>query len=330
MVGDSAGRGRDRAQLILITAVIIAAFVLSAIVLLNLLHESPEFSSEQDGVSIETSERMSSVIYADVHRYFLAHSADQLPETSAQPEHPSDFQLPYAESGFGGEVSGLSEPYTRVLSQTRPSVTEISYRPALSETGAIVWSNSTRLGANAENATPPTSGQFLDDAEALPRLYIDIDFRNLNSEQLRIYFEGDLYLTLEDDRIQVHEGEGACDGVTSPYELDLVHGTGEARSTEGGYCRIDLDMPSSDFDVTLRGSAMAKTNWKHVISATGGAVNQSHYRDQDMYVDEDNNHPNWDVWGADGVIVDPTVAVEYEDPHIAYETTIDLYPGGDG
>lgn len=330
MVSDSAGGRRERAQLILITAVIIAAFVLSAIVLLNLLHESPEFSSDQDGVSIETSERMSSVVYADLHRYFLAHSADQLPGTSADPEDPSDFQLPYAESGFGAEVGGISEPYTRALSQTRPSVTTIRYLSGESDTGAIVWSNNTRLGNNVENATPPSSGNFIDRAEALPRLYIDIDFRNLNAKELRIYLDGDVFLTLEEDGIQVHEGEGSCGGVTSPYELDLVHGTGEARSADSGYCRIDLDVPSGRFDVALRGSAMEDTNWKYVISGTNGAVNASNYRDQSMYMDDANTIPNVDVWGTDGVIVDPTFAVSYEDPKIAYRTTIDLYREGDG
>lgn len=330
MGGASDGRRRDRAQLILITAVIIAAFVLSAIVLLNLLHESPEFSSDQDGVSIETSERMSSVIYADVHRYFLAHSADRLPGTSAEPDDPSDFQLPYAEPGFGAELSGLSEPYTRAVSQTRPSVTEIRYLSGQSDTGAIVWSNNSRLGNNVQNATPPDSGRFIDDAEALPRLYIDIDFRTHNAKELRIYLDGDVYLTLQEDGIQVHEGEGACGGVTSPYELDLVHGTGEARSSDSGYCRIDLDVPSGSFDVELRGSAMDDTNWEYAISGTNGAVNASNYRDQSMYMDDANTIPNVDVWGDDGVIVDPAFAVAYEDPKIAYETTIDLYREGDG
>lgn len=325
-------RRAERAQLILITAVVIAAFVLATIVLLNLLHESPEHGAEQDAVSIDTSERLSAQVYQDIHRYFLAHSAsDDLPELNTPPTDPTEFQLPYAidSDEFGDELGGLSGPYTRATAQSRASVTDLTSLEAQSDEGAIVWSNNSRLGATTPRAEPPTPGQFLDDAETLPRLYVDVNFGGDTAREISIELDGTTYLTLEHGGVSAHGGSD-CDAVERSYEVDLVHGVGEIRSDDA-YCSVDLDYPDSTFDVSVTGSGVEDVNWEYAISATNGVVNDTEYRQEDMYLElegEEEEVANKDVWGADDVLVDPTVAVVYEDARISYQTTIDLYPEG--
>jgi hypothetical protein len=310
MVGNRDPGRRERAQLIMIAAVVIAAFVLGSIVLLNLLHESPEFATERDGQSVTDAERVSAHLADDLHRFFLAHSSNQL--------------LPYVEdeSAFENDVAGYDEPYTNLSSEGRASITSVTY--VGSPEGSIVWKNNTRqadpeTGQNLD----PDDEVYLEDATGVPRMYFFVDNASL-ANSATIVFED----TTSNDREEVFVIDHGTDTIrypsndteicdTSPnFEIDITNGTGEVRSSDG-YCRLDIrnSIDSySEFDIKVEGGS--EMQWEFIISGTDATVSTDY---ENASVVHDDAHY------ANNVYVAPTFAVTYQDASITYESEMKIF-----
>lgn len=308
---DEPGR-RERAQLIMIAAVVIAAFVLGSIVLLNLLHESPEFATERDGQSITDAERVSAHLADDLHRFFLAHSSNEL--------------LPYIEDegAFENDVAGYDEPYTNLSREGRASITNVSY--VSSPEGSIVWKNNTRqadpeTGQNLD----PADEVYLEGATSVPRMYFFVDEKGFSSEATIVFRAPDdtttdvLTVDQADDQVKDSAGDVICESPSpgsSDFEIDLTHGTGEVRFSDQ-YCRIDIpDSVNgfSTFDIKVEGGH--NMNWEFVISGTEATVGNDY---ENASADTDDAH------FAENVYVDPTFAVTYQDASITYESEMKIF-----
>ena len=316
---------RERAQLLLIAGVIIAAFVLSTIVLLNLLHESPEFQTEQEGHSVVDAERLNAQLHHDLEQYFLAYSADDSENLGgSEPDDVRDFRLPFADPSFAGEIDAYDDAYMTLAAGSRAALVDIEFDESASQEGAAVWSN-TSDGSN------PASGGFLDGAETVPVLDVTLD--GLDDLDIGFYQDENnvINVTIRDDMDVVEvDGESACDVDSQDDELRLrlVHGVGEFVG-DNTYCQLDAGLEElGTFDVELWYAA--SIDMEYVVTGSGSdATVNSDFRSE---VDDSEDWP--DIaranWYRENVLVDPVFDVSYQDPSITYDGTIELYREGPG
>ena len=352
MVGDTSASNvttpttpsrRDRAQLLLITAVIIAAFLLSAVVLLNVLHESPQTSSAQDGKSLGDAEGITEYLASDLHRYFLAHSADTNPHPGSDntSDNPANNRVPFADEGqFEENVSTFATSYMALSTRERASIVDVELDTSASDdTGAIVWkTNETLVPANETQ---------LQDAEALPRVQFTIENVAPGGGEIEVEADRENLFTLDlnfgADSAVTADGETVCDELEDPFEVDLVHGVGEVRA-ENEYCRIDvseaIETAGDEFNVTVGTNLDAESGvddsveWTYAISGTNADVTDGSL--DDPLLDDDYTYDTeyWDresdeppLWYREDVLVDPVFSVTYVDPSISYDGTLRLFEG---
>lgn len=340
MVTQHAASRRDRAQLLLITAVVIAAFLLSAVVLLNVLHESPETSSAQDGQSLADTERINAHLSTDLNRYFLAHSADTTPYPGSgnDSDNPANNRVPFAETGeFESDVDAFAASYMNLSVANRASVVDVELDTSASDTGAIVWkTNETLVPANETQ---------LQEADALPRIQFTIE--NIASGGGNITVEADredlftLDLGFGADSAVAADGETVCVDLETPFEVDLVHGVGEIRAANE-YCRIDvrdaIRDAGTDFNVTVEtnldeSGVDDSVEWTYAISGTNATVTDGNLADDPRVGDDfEYDVEYWDretedppLWYKESVLVDPVFEVTYVDPSVRYDATLRLF-----
>lgn len=329
-------RTRDRAQLILIAAILIAAFVLSAVVLLNLLHESPEFSTQQDAKSVERVEELSDEFESDLFRFFMTHSPEEAEFTDSdswedEPE-PGDRHAPFADSTeFSASIDLYDEAYTGTASHSEGTITSVSL--ANSDTGSAVWKTDNFARASNVDSDKFHEGYidgemvFLEDATALPRLVIDV--RNVADDPVELTLnasvDGVEVLEIDDDTLRVGEKdatEEVCMPGDSDYRITIHHGTGEIRA-DGTYCEFDLDVPADEFNVTMN-EASSDMEWWYQISGTDATVSDE-YREADPDNPDILDRPT--LFYAEDVLVDPVFDVTYTDTRLTYSSTIRLFDG---
>lgn len=277
-------RTDSRGQLLLITAVLIAVFVLSAVVLLNLLHESPEMGTEQDSKSMEASERIVGQLEKELDRYFMALSHDD--------------PVPFAHEADLDELDGkFGERYTNISSVRSSGVLDIRYQSGTE--GNIIWVNdSTETDIEQET-------RLVEDADGLVRLYLD------GADDLRLNISG--------KPMEIADGAVSWDGteVCSPeqnFELDLRYGSGEIRS-ESTYCTMDIRSDlDEEFDINVTSGDISHSSTV-VLSTAGGNADGDEIRDGGFNAETE-------------VIVEPTFDIEYHDPYVEFEATVELYGGG--
>lgn len=339
MVTQHAASRRDRAQLLLITAVVIAAFLLSAVVLLNVLHESPETSSAQDGQSLADTERINAHLSTDLNRYLLAHSADTTPYPGSgnDSDNPANNRVPFAETGeFESDVATFAASYMNLSVANRASVVDVELDTSASDTGAIVWkTNETLVPANETQ---------LQDAEGLPRIQFHIaDIAPAASAEIEVEADSEMLFTLDLSSATgstVETADTDCVDLETPFEVDLVHGVGEVRAANE-YCRIDvrdaLRDAGTDFNVTVEtnldeSGVDDSVEWTYAISGTEATVTDGNLGDPRLDDDYKYDVEYWDretedppLWYKEGVLVDPVFEVTYVDPSIRYETILRLF-----
>lgn len=303
---------RERAQLLLIAGVIIAAFVLSTIVLLNLLHESPEFSTEQERHSVTDSERLGAQLHHDLHQYFLAHSANESFDgmDGSYPDDPSEFRLPFAKDEFEDEIDGYDDDYGLLASQSRAAVVDIEY--VSGETGNALWSNGTSFTQN------PDAGIIISNADEIPRLRFEFDSFQADELDIGLY-DGTTERNITADVTGVEVGGEEVFSDT-PEILDLTYGSGYVSDGEQyKQLDVDLDQLSQSIDVSFDYDTEVRMEW--VMTTEGGSV------ETDFSEQADEESQLW--YEEDDVIVNPTFHVAYEDPSITYESDIQLFEEGD-
>ncbi len=211
----------ERAQLLLITALLIATFIMSAVVLLNLLHESPTFDTQQDSISMSDTERVSAQLEGDLHQYFYAHTSDEL--------------VGYAADDFDDEINRSGSRYTNLIGQSASGHLNVEYNSGESETGAIVYGNE----------TTETSEQIFTEIEGITRFYLE----GMGEENTQLEFdidnESDVF-TVSDNEVSWNDESIEWDEFV---EIDITYGGGEVRTDEGYLDGIELNT-SDEFNVS--------------------------------------------------------------------------------
>jgi len=316
----------DRGQLILIGALLVAATILGSITLLNTIHESPEVKTQQDGQSLDQTERKVTEIQADLTRLFR-HSVSV--NETGQP-------LPYANDTLGDTVEAYNRQSVNLSSFTTAGLVNITYVRGIE--GGIVAQNRTgdeyRAFPDERRPTP-----VLNNSETIPRLSLVVNETspsftiNLSAPTLT----GTQEIGLEFDRNPSGPDEivkSNTDGSPSPewtcsgfdftsdgtLRIEFIDGRG-AMYTEDTYCG---EKPfgrglNSPITVEFKNSGSDRANGTFVISGT----NSSAPGVQSGITQDDNRF--FRGTGGTVTVVNPVFRLEYQTPNVSYNSTFALY-----
>ncbi len=233
----------ERAQLLLITALLIATFIMSAVVLLNLLHESPSFDTQQDSLSMSDTERVSAQLEADLQQYFYAHSSDEL--------------VGYAEEGdFDGEIDELGSRYTNLIGQSASGHLNVEYNSGESEMGAIVYGNETTETEGSEQIFTEVGEITRFYLEATGDGFVDITFNMSDGTDVFEISEEDV--SWNDESVEWDQF----------VEVDFTYGGGEIRTDEGYLSFSELE---TDEEFNVSADINHLEEGRFYISTQGGS-----------------------------------------------------------
>lgn len=296
---------RERGQLVLIAAILVATSILGAVVLLNTVHSSPDVSAQTDAQSVSNSERMADQVQSELYAVFRAASG---PDGTTQ--------LPYAnQSSLGAAVDAYSKQFTELAATNVTTIVDVEYNR--SETGAVAHQE---MGEDVvdDGAVLETVG------DDVPRLFLNVsavDNPGLGNALAVVLDEssGETRIEIERKNAASTEHTVRINGVEyeelePPIEIELIQGAGEIHS-EGAYNRT-TDI-SSDFtdvesiDVENGGDA----EWAFEFSAQGADCGGD--------IDADNCQDDPET------IVNSVFDISYQDSNLAYSSEFTLYERDD-
>ncbi|MXR51642.1 hypothetical protein GRX03_08505 [Halovenus sp. WSH3] len=280
-------RRRQRGQLVLIAAILVATAVLGAVVLLNAVHSSPDVKAQTDAQSLSTADRTVGDIRQDLRDLFFGTNG-------------TDAQYPFATaSDLGNATGAYSSDLAAVVSRDSPAVTAVELLPAESTTGGFV-----------SGAVPTSNTSVIENASSLP--YLSINASAAATPRITIVRTAapDREIVLDGSSTEYDDRTGdrrECDDISGRARLELTRGSGAIRGEDGAVCEVFVYDPtqSSEYDV-----AIDAANGDGRFNASGGGT---------PVLTGDRRHT--------GVVVNPTFEVTYRDPSVTYRGNVTLFRG---
>jgi hypothetical protein len=295
--------GRERGQLILIGALLVAATILASITLLNAVHESPKINTQQDSQSLVEAERTVDQTKANLEGSFLANtSSEQTGE-----------QLPYARaSTFGALVGEYNDQYTNISTTEAAGIVDITFDGAASNTGGIARQNRSIAGY-----LNYPDGDIVQDADAIPKLYLFVNETSPPGSSFRIELagaSGTVQMEIDDNGVS---GDVTCSVSGGSLEIDFENGVGEIRTDET-YCGEREFGASLSPPITVSFSDGSNADGTFTITGVdpSGSDISGNPGDDNRWFDNPTAAP---------YIVDPAFEIEYDTPNVAYNATFSLY-----
>jgi len=298
-------RRGDRAQLILIAAIVVAVAILGATVLLNAVHSSPDVSAQTDAQSVSDADRTVRQVRYDLRKLFLTIGGDELAVPGAD------------KTKLREGTAAYSEQFTGLASTNKSEIVNISYVETPDDDGVVAYSNESNdeLFNESEDAfADDVDGLIVRETESVPRISLKLEEIG-PGENLSVRIndsatsDAEFEFTAEESGVT---GDIECDDTDQPVRIDLVYGAGEVTSNDG-FCSVSLD--ESDWNdlgtvnVTFAGD-LKSIEGSYAISAKGTGTKCANPCLED-------------------VTVDPTFEITYQDPNIAYSSEFKLYRRGE-
>lgn len=289
----------DRGQLLLITAALIAVFLMSAVVLLNLLHESPEFGSERDAQSVEHAEQITAQMQTELRRaLFMSATTDELERT------------PWAENGFEDDVDGFVEEYTTNAEWSRSGTTVASNVDRTEGIGIGLAEDEVVFNSSED------SDDLIDGVERLTYLHLeqigtieDTVNITLDNDEIRIKDET---VTVVTDGTREHtfdyDGDFTLEVLGKTVQLEDEYSF-EEKEIEGLFDQLGDGMLDIDGPI--------ETGGQFLLATEGGSAPPDDDTETDSY--------DGDIEVKDDVIVDVTFDFEYYDSEIYLDTELNLW-----
>lgn len=298
---------RERGQLVLIAAILVATAILGAVVLLNAVHSSPNVKAQSDAQSLSDTEQMTEQLHHHVRKLFFATSTGD-----------GEKQQPYAEIGaLGPNVTAYNAQLGTFVSREKPVVTDVEYDPARSVSGGFV----------AGSAIPDESSfsdRYIEGAASLP--YLNVTVAEDAEVVIELYDgpgltpEQSITLDGENTDYETVSGTGTCSDVgpepdpggNAGATVELEKRSGVIRDADGDSCTFAFEeMSQYDVRITAGGSSPVDGSFA-VTGGTPASVSA---------------YPN--VRTESSVIVNPTVEISYQTPSVAYDSEYTLFTGAD-
>jgi hypothetical protein len=301
---------RERGQLVLIAAILVATAILGAVVLLNAVHSSPNVKAQSDAQSLLDTEQMTEQIHNHVRTVFFATSTSD-----------GEAHQPYAVgSELGQNVTEYNRQLGSFVSTDKPVVASVEYNAASSATGGFV-------GGDAIPQRGPFE-EYISGAESLP--YLNVTVAEDADVVLELYDTAsptatpDQSITLdgEDTDYQTLSGTGTCNDVgpepdgggEAGVTVELENRTGEIRDADGDRCAFTFD-DMSQYTVRINGTTSPPVEGSFAVAGvTPSSV---------------SSYGSSSVRTESGVIVEPAVEISYQTPSVSYEGEYTLFRGDD-
>lgn len=295
MVNREDGRG----QLILLGALLVAATILSSIVLLNSIHESPDTYTRHDSQSLVGAERAVEGVRDDLERAFLVNTSVDEAGTP----------LPYAQTGtFDSIVEAYESQLVNLSTTDSAAIVRVDLADA--QTGAIA-----RQRKDSTGFRPFPSDTVIDGADSIPRMYLYVNETSTSSFEVQIEEDSgpdEVTLHIDEDGVS---GDVSCDLSGQDFdaiEIDFVDGVGSV-TTDEKYCGdrefgTSLDPP---LDVDFEDGGNARGTFTVTgVDASGSSI---------------GGNPGDVTWYKDPVLVNPVFEIEYRTPEVSYSSRVALY-----
>jgi hypothetical protein len=300
-------RDSGRGQLILVGALLVAATILSSIVLLNSIHESPETYTRHDSQSLVEAERNVEQIRGNLERAFLVNTSV---EEAGTP-------LPYAQNDTFDSIVEEYEGQVVNLSTT-DSAAIVRVELVGTQTGGIARQREVATGFKEF-----PSDDIIQDADSIPRMYLYVNETNVSTlSSFDVLIDNgskNVELNVDEDGVS---GDVTCDLSGQDFdaiEIDFVDGVGSV-TTDEKYCGerefgTSLDPP---LDVTFEDGDDARGTF--TVTGAGGTSVTS----------DITGSPGDETWSktssaATEYIVNPVFEIEYRTPEVSYSSKVALY-----
>lgn len=280
----------ERGQLLLVGAILIATVVLSSVVLLNSVHDSPTVQTQQDTRSVEGIDRTIGELTSDLDRLFVANTSNT---TAAGP---------YANAS---DLTQLVAAYERTRLNLSTTDRAMVLSVTVNTTGDAVGTTAIAETPTVINAT----GYNLTNATDLPRLSVNAS--EFDGDELNVTVANataSQMITLNESGAS---GAVSCpDGTGSSFSfvrVDFIDGVGTVQTNETTCTRESFGTElTGPLNVTIESTA-GTVNATFAVTGTGSAVSAS--------------APTT----ASDVVVNPLVELRYVTPEVTYERTVRLY-----
>lgn len=282
-------RRRERGQLVLIAALLVATSILGAVVLLNAVHSSPDVKAQTDAQGLVSAERAVDGTQEDLRELFRG--------TTPQ----DDTQYLFAEDVgvLGKNVTAYSNARARLAATEGAAISSVELDTAASRNGSFVAGD-----------IPNSGSSIIEGAESVPYLFV-----NATSPEVEVTIArsgvSNRTITLKPDAEYVGRSGTArtCTGLVEPITLELRQGTGEIRGADGGLCEISVYDPSeaSAYDVSVEATS---GDGRFAVSGVTPTSTQSGFE-----------------VAKPGVVVNPAFNITYHDPSVSYDGQFTLFGG---
>lgn len=303
---------RDRGQLLLVAAVLIALVIVASAVLLNGLVTPETATTSSLSGDAADFERTTDSIASDLEQLFEHNtSVDEAGEP-----------LPYADAdALGRAVNDIYGPLVANATLNRTgAVLDVRYARASSLEGDVVYNTSVNTFENEKDSANWTVAQGV---ETIPRAIVNVS--NDGGGEFGLAIEGsaggEWSYNVTDDAVVI-DGDPRCDGVinssTRDIRLDVrnpaIHNaTLEVTNTDG-------DVPCSPRIEVAKGLSTPYT----VSIGNGDQAEGTYFISVDGDLHDNATDDNW-VSDEEDVVVNPAFAVSYLTEGIEYKSTYRLY-----
>jgi hypothetical protein len=297
-------RHDDRAQLILVAAIVVSVAILGATVLLNTVHSTPDVSARTDAQSLTDTDRSVQQLRYDLRKLFLTLN-----------ESEAGVSVPGADNGaLERSTEAYSKAFTSLASTNSSAITNVSYVGG--SDGIVAHSNESEdvfFNETVDSFADGVEGLVVREAKDIPRLRLEIGAVT-PSQSLTVAVNdsatpgSEFEFTIDDTGVA---GDLECTDAKPPVRIDLVYGAGEVVSDDA-FCAVSLDRATweslGSINVTFAGD-FGDIDGSYAVSAEDPV--------------KECAEPC-----LNGIVVNPRFEITYLDPNAVYTSTVTLYERG--
>jgi len=260
---------RQRGQLLLTGAVVIAVVVLASVVVLNAVHSSPSIGAEVDASSLEAVEEADREIRANLERLFWTTAATGT----------DDNRLPYVDAvAFDSEVGAYEAEYNRLAGAERGLVAGVTYRPSAAQSGVVAYNRSLAAeGDSTRTLIDSAGGPLVGGTDTFTAVSLTAAGVDLGDEHgVVLTFDGPADA---EDRLEITDGvrfdssdpgrsvECGFDDGPATVSVDLRAGTGTVERNGTDTCGVDIEFGDSYGSVELAVDGEGVSELSYVVAA---------------------------------------------------------------
>lgn len=291
-------QARDRGQLILIGAVLVALTIVASVVLLNSIHASADVRAQQDKQNLQQAERVTGQVQTNLNTLFVKNGSEKSVGEGR-------YIINGNESRFAALVDDYNSQYLNLSSTTQSGFVNVTFDASDSVRGDVVY----------QNETNSLAGWRLHGGSPVSIAYLYLNVTSANDATIQVSGAPNaIEITNSGPHDIEVNGDTKCSGVTispsQPLQINLVQGVG---TITGDSCEVTVDL-SSEFE-SVANVRFSGTTIQGTTTAT-------------FTGDASPNNMGVDYRGKeDDAIVYPNFKISYQNPSVSYESNVTI--GGD-